>query len=197
MNKLITFAALTSFLMIEGCSAPPLKYYTFNEDNQNKITNQINHYSTSTPTVIITPVTVPDYLDTTDIVTRNNTDLHHSINGRMSSVLSIGITDFITRFLADQNPNLFITNQRQIGEPSSQILINIRRLDVEEQANKNGYATLEADWSIIPNNEQRSIDKRKGTFVAKGSIAQDSDVIKLEQNLLIQLAQQINKNALY
>ncbi|MBH9970299.1 MULTISPECIES: membrane integrity-associated transporter subunit PqiC [Commensalibacter] len=197
MNKFIALSSLSTLFILGGCSAPPLKYYTFNENIINQSTNKITQYSETSPTIIITPITVPDYLDTTDIVTRENSNLHHSVNGRMSSVLSVAVTDYVTHLLSVKNPTLFITNQRQVGMPTSQILINISHLDVQNLGNQNGSAILEADWSIIPRNEHLPINKQKGTFFASGSIASDSDVIKIEQALLIQLVNQISKNPLY
>lgn len=197
MNKFIALSSLSTLFILGGCSAPPLKYYTFNENIINQSTNKITQYSETSPTIIITPITVPDYLDTTDIVTRENSSLHHSVNGRMSSVLSVAVTDYVTHLLSIKNPTLFITNQRQVGMPTSQILINISHLDVQNLGNQNGSAILEADWSIIPRNEHLPINKQKGTFFASGSIASDSDVIKIEEALLIQLVNQINKNPLY
>ncbi|PXZ00183.1 hypothetical protein GN303_08250 [Commensalibacter melissae] len=197
MNKFIALSSLSTLFILGGCSAPPLKYYTFNENIINQSTNKITQYSEISPTIIITPITIPDYLDTTDIVTRENSSLHHSVNGRMSSVLSVAITDYVTHLLSVKNPTLFITNQRQVGMPTSQILINISHLDVQNLGNQNGSAILEADWSIIPRNEHLPINKQKGTFFASGSIASDSDVIKIEEALLIQLVNQINKNPLY
>lgn len=197
MNKFIALSSLSTLFILGGCSAPPLKYYTFNENIINQSTNKITQYSETSPTIIITPITVPDYLDTTDIVTRENSSLHHSVNGRMSSVLSVAVTDYVTHLLSVKNPTLFITNQRQVGMPTSQILINISHLDVQNLGNQNGSAILEADWSIIPRNEHLPINKQKGTFFASGSIASDSDVIKIEEALLIQLVNQINKNPLY
>ncbi|MUG09914.1 PqiC family protein [Commensalibacter melissae] len=197
MNKFIALSSLSTLFILGGCSAPPLKYYTFNENIINQSTNKITQYSETSPTIIITPITVPDYLDTTDIVTRENSSLHHSVNGRMSSVLSVAVTDYVTHLLSVKNPTLFITNQRQVGMPTSQILINISHLDVQNLGNQNGSAILEADWSIIPRNEHLPINKQKGTFFASGSIASDSDVIKIEQALLIKLVNQISKNPLY
>lgn len=197
MNKFIALSSLSTLFILGGCSAPPLKYYTFNENIINQSTNKITQYSETSPTIIITPITVPDYLDTTDIVTRENSSLLHSVNGRMSSVLSVAVTDYVTHLLSVKNPTLFITNQRQVGMPTSQILINISHLDVQNLGNQNGSAILEADWSIIPRNEHLPINKQKGTFFASGSIASDSDVIKIEQALLIKLVNQISKNPLY
>lgn len=197
MNKFIALSSLSTLFILGGCSAPPLKYYTFNENIINQSTNKITQYSETSPTIIITPITLPDYLDTTDIVTRENSSLHHSVNGRMSSVLSVAVTDYVTHLLSVKNPTLFITNQRQVGMPTSQILINISHLDVQNLGNQNGSAILEADWCIIPRNEHLPINKQKGTFFASGSIASDSDVIKIEQALLIQLVNQISKNPLY
>ncbi|MDI2091092.1 PqiC family protein [Commensalibacter oyaizuii] len=193
MKKLITYSAISIFTILTGCSAPPLKFYTLNETGPRQ-SERVSNYTNSAPVIYVSQVTVPDYLNTTDIITRTQSTLNHSPNGRMSSILSIGATEFITHVLADKNPNLFITNQTQIEPPTYQLMINISRFDVQEDASKTGHITLEANWSIVPKNENQSIQKQRATFTAQSKLYNDSDIIELEQNALTQLSTAINNS---
>lgn len=158
--------------------------------------NAVNN-TNNMPVVVLSSVTVPNYLDTTDIITRHNSKLSHVPNSRMSSILSVGIKDYITHILADKNPNIFVTNETQINAPTYQLIVNISRLDIQKNNDKTGNITLEADWSLVPTDDQQPIQKQKGIFTATGSIATASDIIKLEQTILMQLTNHINLRKLH
>ncbi|CAI3943361.1 MULTISPECIES: PqiC family protein [Commensalibacter] len=191
MNKLIPCCAIATFSLLIGCAAPALQYYTLTEGVTAPKPAQV--YNTNNTSVIyISRVTVPDYLNTADITTRNGTALNHSVNGRMSSILSIGATGLITNLLTDKNPNLWITDQAPVSPPTYQIRINIRRFDLQAQANQTGILTVEASWSIIPQDAQAPVQKQRISFVNQGTIQTDNDIVKLEQNALTQLAGNIN-----
>lgn len=191
MNKITSYCSIATLALLVGCAAPALQYYTLTESGSLQ-KSTISYNSNNAPVIYISRVTVPDYLNTADITTRNGNSLNHSVNGRMSSILSIGATGFITNLLTDKNPNLWITDQAPVSPPNYQIRISIRRFDLEAQSNKTGTLTLEASWSIIPQNEKNPVTKQRTNFVKQGSIQTDSDVVKLEQNALMQLSDDIN-----
>lgn len=191
MNKITAYSALTMLSLLVGCAAPPLQYYTLTEGGSApKLTQAYN--SNNATVIYISRIVVPDYLNTADITTRSGTALNHSVNGRMSSILSIGATGLITNFLTDQNPNLWITDQAPVSPPKYQLRINIRRFDLQAQPDKNGQLTVEASWSIIPQDAQAPVQKQRTNFVVQGSIATDSDVVELQQKALTQLSDDIN-----
>lgn len=190
MNKITAYSSLVTLSLLVGCAAPPLQYYTLTEGAAPKYTQT---YNANNATVIyISRVIVPDYLNTADITTRNGTALNHSANGRMSSILSIGATGLITNFLTDQNPNLWITDQAPVSPPKYQLRINIRRFDLQTQPDKSGQLTLEASWSIIPQDTNTPIQKQRTSFVVQGPIETDNDIVKLQQKALTQLSGNIN-----
>lgn len=191
MNKITSYCSIATLALLVGCAAPALQYYTLTEGGSLP-KSTFSYNSNNAPVIYISRVTVPDYLNTADITTRNGNSLNHSVNGRMSSILSIGATGFITNLLTDKNPNLWITDQAPVSPPNYQIRISIRRFDLEAQSNKTGTLTLEASWSIIPQNEKNPVTKQRTNFVKQGSIQTDSDIVKLEQNALMQLSDNIN-----
>lgn len=193
MNKITSYSTIVTLALLVGCAAPALQYYTLTEGAA--APKPIQAYnSNNAPVIYISRVTVPDYLNTADITTRNGNSLNHSVNGRMSSILSIGATGLITNLLTDKNPNLWITDQAPVSPPNYQVRINIRRFDLEAQADKAGTLTLEASWSIIPQDTNAPVQKQRTNFVVQGSTQTDSDVVKLEQNALMQLSDNINNS---
>ncbi|CAI3942301.1 Intermembrane transporter PqiABC lipoprotein subunit PqiC (PqiC) (PDB:6OSX) (PUBMED:27795327) [Commensalibacter communis] len=192
MNKIITYCSLSALAFFAGCAAPSLQYYTLTEGNPTSKSAQTFTPTNNASTIYIARVTVPDYLNTTDITTRNGTALTHSVNGRLSSILSVGATGLITNLLTDKNPNLWITDEAPVSPPAYQVRINIRRFDLQAETNKIGTLNLEASWSIIPQNDKAPIQKQRTSFVVQGSIQTDNDIVKLEQNALTQLTNNIN-----
>ncbi|MDI2112890.1 PqiC family protein [Commensalibacter nepenthis] len=192
MNKITTYCSLSIFALLMGCAAPSLQYYTLTEGNIAPKPAQAFNAANNASVIYIARVTVPDYLNTTDITTRTGTELNHSVNGRMSSILSVGATGLITNLLTDKNPHLWITDEAPASPPAYQVRVNIRRFDLQAEANKIGNLTLEASWSIIPQNDKAPVQKQRTNFVVQGSIQTDNDIVKLEQNALTQLTNNIN-----
>lgn len=193
MKKIITYGAIGTFSLLVGCAAPALQYYTLTEGGNIIPQPSRTQTSSDNATVIyIVRVTVPDYLNTTDITTRHDTVVNHSVNGRMSSILSVGATGFIANLLTDKNPNLWITNESPVMPPNYQLMINIRRFDLQADPDQTGKLTIEATWSIIPKDSQLPIQKQRTNFVVQGSIKTDSEIIQLEQKALTQLTDSIN-----
>lgn len=194
MKKIITYGAFGTLSLLVGCAAPPLQYYTLTEGGN--VISQPSHTfnaENNTTVIYIARVTVPDYLNTADITTRHDTVLNHSVNGRMSSILSVGATGFITNLLTDKNPNLWITNEAPVTPPNYQLMVNIRRFDLQADPDQTGKLTIEATWAIVPKDTQLPIQKQRTSFIVQGAIKTDSEIMQLEQKALTQLTDSINK----
>jgi uncharacterized lipoprotein YmbA len=137
------------------------------------------------PVVIaVARVTVPDELDTEDIVVRDGSTLRRSSPGRWASRLSLGITDRLTERLAERRPDALVTDRPLTETPSYRVLINIGQLDVTAA----GVATLDADWLVVPRDTAPPARRDRGRFTAAGPVATDQDVVTLVGGLLDQLA---------
>ncbi len=168
-------------LSLGSCGAPPLSTYTLAAPP----TAAGNGSFGKTPTIIsVAPVTVPDELDTQDIVVRNGSTLRRSQLGRWASRLSIGITDRMTERLAAQRPEALVTDRQLADTPSFVVRINIARLDVTAA----GVVTLDADWSITAHDAAIPTRRERAHFVATGSVATDQDVVTLLELVLDRLA---------
>ncbi len=108
------------------------------------------------------PVSVPDYLDTTDIVLRNGrNELTVSATARWGERLSIGITDALSGALARRLPGMTIVTTPVHRQPARLILVDIEAFDVFPD----GRCILVARWVI------EGPDRRAATRSERGSVA--------------------------
>ena len=172
-------------LLLTTCGAPPLTLYTLGTPATPKDAHPLG----KAPIVIaVARVTIPDELDTEDIVVRDGNTLRRSRLGRWASRLSLGITDRVTSRLAERYPRALVTDRPLTETPSDRVLINIGRLDVTTE----GVATLDADWMVVPRDGAMPTRRERAHFSATGPVATDQDVVTLIGGLLDRLAGAIN-----
>ncbi len=176
---------IVSLLLMTSCASPPLALYTLTPSDAPVATVA---FGDRVPVIEIRRVVVPDYLDTQDILVRNGNILQRSPHGRWASRLSIEVTRYLTGLLAARRPNALITDQLPVATPNDRIFITISNLDVTSA----GLATLEADWTIVPQNPAQPIRRQRVRFTANGPVDTDQDVVILTQALLTRLADAID-----
>jgi uncharacterized protein len=175
--------------LLGSCAAPPLALYTLGGP---AIAADAPPLGGKAVVIEVRRVTLPDYLDTQDILVRHGNTLERSARGRWASRLSLGVTDLLTGRLARRRPDALVTDQPQTEAPSYRILINISRLDVTAD----GAATLEADWQIVPRDPAMPTRRDRAGFSVAGPVATDQDVVTLEETVLDRLAGAINITSL-
>jgi uncharacterized protein len=188
----LTRAALLAWAaasLLASCAAPPLTLYTLGGP---AIATDAPPLGGRAMVIEIRRVTLPDYLDTQDILVRHGNTLERSSRGRWASRLSLGITDLLTGRLAQRRPDALVTDQPQTEAPSYRVLINISRLDVTAE----GVATLEADWQIVPRDPAMPTRRDRAGFSITGPVATDQDVVTLEETLVARLAGAIDITSL-
>jgi uncharacterized protein len=172
-------------LLMTACASPPLSLYTLTPSDAPVATVSL---SDRTPVIEIRRVVIPDYLDTQDILVRSGNILQRSPHGRWASRLSIEVTRYLTGLLAARRPNALITDQLPAATPNDRIFITISNLDVTSA----GLATLEADWTIVPQNPAQAIRRQRAQVTANGPVKTDQDVVILTQAVLTRLADAID-----
>src|ERR1700758_4795749 len=84
---------------LAGCAAgPPLSLYTLSEPSVSKIEPPLE---SGAPVIEVERVSLPSYIDTRDIVTREGDVVVRSMTGRWVSRLSLLASDFLTDRLAN------------------------------------------------------------------------------------------------
>jgi hypothetical protein len=172
-------------LLLASCAAPPLTLYTLGTPTQAADAPPLGR-----PQVVIAVarVTIPDELDTADIVVRDGSTLRRSSLGRWASRLSLSITDRLTQRLGQRYPNALVTDRPLTETPSERVLVNIGRLDVTSA----GVATLDADWMVVPRDPAHGTRRNRLHVSVTGPVATDQDVVTLVGVLLDRLASAID-----
>lgn len=172
-------------LLLAGCAAPPLTLYTLGSVPDRPGPPPLG----KAPVVIaVTRVTVPDELDTADVVVREGSTLRRSPRGRWASRLSLGITDRVTERLGRRYPGALVTDRPLTETPSVRVLINIGRLDVSAADG----ATLDADWMVVPRDPRAVVRRDRIHVSVPGPVTTDQDVVTLVGQAVDQLAAGIN-----
>jgi uncharacterized protein len=177
--------ALTA-LLLTGCAAPPLRFYTLG--SAPAIAHSL--FSPGQITVIeVDRLILPNYLDSQNIWLRNGCILQGSSTGRWVTRLSLLATDLVTTRLATRAPHDLVTEDQGLGEaPQYRISIRVSRLDVT----KNGRASMDADWQILPNDRDRRSTEGRAQIRLAGSTATDVDTVRLESTMFERLADAIS-----
>ena len=168
-------------LMTASCASPSLAIYTLGTPAAAADTAPLSGKAT---VIEMRRASVPDNLDSQDILVRNGSTLVRSTRGRWASRLSLSVTTYLTARLAQRLPAALVTDQPQIDPPDYRIFVTISRLDVTAA----GVATLDADWLVVPRNPARPTWRRRGRFSSTGPVANDQDVVALYRAVVSQLA---------
>ena len=187
----LALPAMGVSLLLAGCasSAPPLSFYTLGTPN-GPAAASLPSLSAHTPTVQIARVVLPDYMDTQDMVLRDQEKIVRSDKGRWATRLSVGVTDLITNQIALSHPDELITDQPVPEAATWRVQINISRFDIDTH----GQAVLDANWSVLPADMKQPIVKQRAHIVTSGSVNSDANVASLMRKLVVILAGQINSS---
>lgn len=177
-------AALLAFVLMSGCAAPPMQFYTLGAP---AIAQNSGTLPASAPVLNVSHVTLPDYLDSQDILIRQGDQLDRSPNGRWGSRLSQGVTDLLAAHLGQDWPGYVVTTQPLAETPAVRLAVNISRLDLDSS----GQGALTADWALIPSDEHQPVQRSRGSFTAQGTVTTDSGKVALTRTLVEQLAARI------
>jgi uncharacterized lipoprotein YmbA len=140
-------------------------------------------------------VLVPDYLDTTDILSRaGEHELYASSSGRWGERLSLGIMHALWADLAVQLPQDRVMLARPAEKSARQILVNVDAFDVWP----NGHCVLAANWTILDTDRTAVLAAGRGTFIVpsdRSGKLSDGAVVSGMADALRQLAESIARAA--
>ncbi len=193
-------AALTAPILVAlalaGCTAAPaLTVYTLLDEPATggaALATTDPAPPPGAPVIEVARVSLPDYLDSRDLVVRDGDLLRRSDTGRWATRLSVAATDLITAQLAARRPDAWVTDQPQARPADYRLMIHVSRLDITS----GGAGTLEADWEIAPRNASEAVIRRRTRFTMTGSVETDERIARLERALLERLSSEIDSGSL-
>jgi len=181
--------ALTS--VVAGCiSGPARQIYVLSDAVDTPMDNKAAGTELQLERVL-----VPDYLDTTDILSRaGEHELHASSSGRWGERLSLGIMHALWADLVVQLPQDRVMLARPAEKSARQILVNVDAFDVWP----NGHCVLAANWTILDTDRTAILAAGRGTFIVpsdRGGKPSDGAVVSVMAEALRQLAESIARAA--
>lgn len=177
----MSFLCCAMAVLLASCASPPLVLYTLGAP---PVASGAAPLGARPVVIAVARVTIPDELDTEDLVVRDGSTLRRSTLGRWASRLSLGITDRLTERLAERRPDALVTDRPLADTPSLRVLVNIGQLDLTSAE----VATLDADWLIVPRNASAPTLRDRGHFSVTGPVKTDQDVVTLLGVVLDRLA---------
>jgi uncharacterized lipoprotein YmbA len=142
----------------------------------------------NTPTVEVRPAKVPDYLDTTGIVTRGAGGLIVlSQSGRWGERFSVGLTRAVAAALTRKLPDLAVTMSARWSEPRWQVGIELEAFDVQPA----GSSSLAATWTVLEVQHRRKLAEERVVLTANGTYRTDAEVVVVMDRQVNELAERI------
>jgi uncharacterized lipoprotein YmbA len=187
-RRQLLLCALT--LGLHGCAlGPPARIYVLTAPVEARET-RLN--LSNKPRLQLLPVVVPDYLDTSEIVTRSGAnEIKASTTARWGERLSQGIAHALIAALAQRLPDDFVTLDEATAKPGRQMLVNVTAFDVQAD----GRCELNATWTLVDNDARTILAERSGTFVAPSDntsiIASDAAVVSGMTSTINKLAERM------
>jgi uncharacterized lipoprotein YmbA len=127
------------------------------------------------PIVEVKPVRVPDYLDTTDIFTRESGGrIVASRSARWGERLSVGVTRAVATSLEARLPRLVVTTSPPLEHPRWQVLIDLDAFEVQP----GGLSVLTARWSIRDGRGGQKLREERISLSAPIDRGNDQEVVK-------------------
>jgi uncharacterized lipoprotein YmbA len=157
--RLVPRIAAAVLLIVAGCESPPTEFYTLSN-------MQMPPRGQSTPRTVVGvgPVTLPDYLDRPQIVTRA------SGNRMMLAAFNAWVEPMdgmFTRVLVENLSTLLATDnvvtlpQRRPTPLDYQVEVDVTRFD----ADASGRAVLDARWKVFGKDGEQLIEEGRSTIV--------------------------------
>lgn len=173
--------AMLTALAVTACAARPLRLYILNDPAALAPAAQLRP---GAPVIEVNRLTLPDYIDTVDILVRHGNVLERSDGARWASRLSILATNLLTARLATRAPGALVTDQWRGTAPDYRVVVQVTRLDVTTA----GVASLSAYWQIVPRDPRLQAVRDRTQIRVTGLVATDQEVVDLETELFERLA---------
>jgi uncharacterized lipoprotein YmbA len=161
-------ALASATLVLCGCGTFPLhRVYVLGDPNPSTpgVTDEAGR-----PHIELKTVTVPDYIDTTDITRRTaSNEVTTSTTGRWGERVSIGVTRVLAIDLARRLPEVVIES-RGAFEPSRRLFVDVERFEISED----GRCTLSARWRLASSDGKISSSSEQATFVESATSKTDA-----------------------
>lgn len=194
MNKSTFLPAMliSCVLIITGCgSSPNARFYMLNTLDQNESQSTANT-QTQNLAVKVGPVSIPETLDQSQIVSRKNenmliVDEYNRWGGDIQSDIQRTLGENISILLPTNR--VILSQEIALLPVDYQVVVNIRRFD----GTLGGEVTLNADWTVVRIENKESAKGKKSVF-SEATVGDDYQAyVAAQSRLLARLSEEITK----
>jgi uncharacterized lipoprotein YmbA len=178
--------ATLALLALSACSSgPPPQIYVLGNAPP---AHSISVSQLAQPVVEVKPVLVPDYLDTTDLLTRGaGGRTTASRSARWGERLSIGVQHAVAQSLAARLPQMTVLTSPPLEAPWRQVLIDVEAF----AAQPGGQCILAGRWSVREGRGGKLVDEEKISLVRPVGKGSDAELVAAMTDELDELAGRI------
>jgi uncharacterized lipoprotein YmbA len=179
MTRLMIFV---SALLLAACGTLPSQNIYLLEDQPATVAGVRSE--AGLPIIELRKVSVPDYLDSTDILRRTGPhQVTASPTGRWGERLSLGLTDALSFDLSRKLTRQVVTTL-PVAQPSRRLFVTIERADIGGE----GICVIDADWQVTGEDGQSVAKREHGVFSEKAATPDDAAVASAMAHAVDQLA---------
>jgi uncharacterized protein len=172
-------------LMVACASTPPPRLYVLGDPAEPA---QAMKVQSGRPVVRLLPVTVPEYLDTREIMHRDRSnEVTASSTGLWAERLSVGVTDALAASLATHLPDVVIVTGQPDVPPSRQIMVDVQQFEI----GADGRCLLTARWDYVSGNGGKVLRRESDSLVEQAAQAGDASVAAAMTRAINRLAMRI------
>jgi uncharacterized protein len=178
--------SLVPLLLMAACAAtPPARLYVLGDPAEPA---QAVKVQSDRPVVRLMPVSVPDYLDSREIMHRDKpNEVTASSTGLWAERLSVGVTNALAASLATQLPDVVIVTGRPEVPPSRQITVDVQEFEI----GADGRCLLTARWESASGDGSKVLRRESDSLVEQAAQAGDASVAAAMTRAINRLALRI------
>jgi uncharacterized protein len=140
------------------------------------------------PTIWVYPVSVPDYLDTRDILVRDGrNEVKASASGRWAERFSAGVNRALIAGLAKRLPAVAVVAEKPVTSPTQQIAVDIQAFEIGPSQ----QCVLVAVWTLSSGDGVHVLRQERNTFVEPTIDNSDARIAAAMSKAIDRLAIQI------
>ena len=192
MNKqtILSLSLIAATMLFAGCgSSPDSKFYILSAVDRNAPI-PIATIKNQSVVVKVGPVSIPDMLDQSQIVTRTgantlDVDEYNRWSGDFQSDIQRIIGENISIFLPTDQ--VALSQEIMLLPVDFQVIVNVRELD----GALGGVVTLNADWVVAAKGKEKSVTAKKSVLQENADGVDYQAYVAAQSRLLEKLSQEI------
>jgi uncharacterized lipoprotein YmbA len=189
-QPILSSSLIVIALVIAGCgSSPSAKFYILNKVDRT-VSTSIAAMQDHSIAVKVGPVSIPDTLDHSQIVTRSGQNMlildeFNRWGGDFQSNIQQIIGENISILLPTDQ--VILSSEVSLVPTDFQVIINVREFDGQ----LGGIVTLNADWTVSGKGKEKSFMAKKSVLQENADESDYQAYVAAQSRLLVKLSQEI------